>query len=91
MRCISEGENDARICELLGIKLQTVKNTIQAIEQRLGVNNRTSIAVYALTGYLPASSGLKRKLEAGKRLRMKDYELGEIDFTQYPLGGFENG
>ncbi len=85
MRYISEGENDARIALLTGMRVQSVKNVVSTIQRKLGVSSRTSIAVYALTGWLPPDSQMRRLCDARRRDNHED-----IDFTLNQLGGFDD-
>ncbi len=86
MRYISEGENDARIALLTGMRVQSVKNQVSSIQRRLGVSSRTSIAVYALTGWLPPDAQTRRQSDMKRCDNAED-----IDFTLNQLGGFDDG
>jgi DNA-binding CsgD family transcriptional regulator len=83
MRYISEGEDDARIALLINIRVQSVKNQVSNIQRRLGVSSRTSIAVYALTGWLPPDAETRRRSDSNQK--------EDIDFTLDQLGGFDDG
>ena len=45
---IAEGKSNGDIAGILGLSLQTVKNHVSAILERLGVENRTAVAIYFL-------------------------------------------
>ena len=54
---IAEGKSNGDIAGILGLSLQTVKNHVSAILERLGVENRTAVAIYVLrNGMLRAGS-----------------------------------
>lgn len=45
---IAEGKSNGDIAGILGLSLQTVKNHVSAILERLGLENRTAVAIYFL-------------------------------------------
>lgn len=47
-RWIAEGKSNGDIAAILGLSLQTVKNHVSAILEKLGVENRTAVAIYFL-------------------------------------------
>ena len=51
--CLVIGWSDRRIARHLGIRPQTVKNRLCCIRQKLELQSRTQVVVYALTGYKP--------------------------------------
>ncbi len=92
---IAEGKKDREIAECTGLRVQTVRNHVSSIERALGVTCRTSVAVYALTGYLPPESEERRRA-MHKQEPDEDQEpwwFKDIDFTARALvaGGIENG
>jgi len=48
VKLIAQGNGNKHIAQALGISDQTVKNHITAILRKLGVNDRTHAAIYAL-------------------------------------------
>ncbi len=47
-RWIAEGKSNGDIAGILGLSLQTVKNHVSAILERIGAENRTAVAIYVL-------------------------------------------
>ncbi len=48
LRLVTEGKTNQNITALLGISEKTVEKYLYAIFQKLGVNSRTEVAVYAV-------------------------------------------
>lgn len=52
VRLVVRGHSNAEIAALLGIQLQTVKNMLSSLYEKLGVSTRLQLAVLALrTGF----------------------------------------
>ncbi len=86
---LGEGKSICEIAYEMEIATQTVKNHISDMQSRLGVKNKTSLAVYAITGYLPPDASTRRRaMAAASGEEDKDYE--DIDFTNRSLGGLDN-
>jgi DNA-binding CsgD family transcriptional regulator len=91
---IAEGKKDREIADCTGLRLQTVRNYVSSIEHELGVTCRASVAVYALTGYLPPDSEERRRERRGQMPEeaQEPWWFKEIDFTARALvGGFQDG
>lgn len=48
VECVVLGMRNKEIADTLGISLQTVKNSLVQISEKLGVESRTSLAVHAV-------------------------------------------
>lgn len=60
LTCVTQGKSNKEIGNLLGISHQTVKNHVTAILRKIGVEDRTQAAIYALRRgwvHLQTSSG----------------------------------
>ena len=62
-RLIAQGKQNKEIAYELGIKLSTARNYVADIFDKLNVADRTSIAVYMLTGYLPRRALREEQLD----------------------------
>jgi DNA-binding NarL/FixJ family response regulator len=56
-RWIAEGKSNSDIAGILGLSLQTVKNHVSAILERIGAENRTAVAIYVLRGRMARGEG----------------------------------
>ena len=79
MALIAKGRSDCEIAIALGVRTQTVRNHIKAIIRRLGVRNRTSVAVYYITGWLPPGAEERQKLYKSHGRPRQLSSLGELE------------
>lgn len=64
---VARGMCDKEIAAALGIGYQTVKNHQKSIHARLGVKCRESVAVFALTGWLPTGTACDTQIAKFQR------------------------
>ena len=65
MALVLAGHRNAEIARRLNIQLQTLKNALSAIYDKLGVSTRLQLAVLLLRDGAPAAGGGSRALAGG--------------------------
>ena len=74
---IAEGKTNAEIATILGCSVETVKNHVKQIFQRLGVHSRTAAAAYAYRQILAEAQLLRTEALAAPDRRSTDHRSSD--------------